>query len=93
MFAFARFFDLGGNSAKLGLLLPYTGLNASGFVKGEYRERQVSGFADPGFVLSVNLGGAPALRLDEFRHYRKKSLSALRKRSPHPPGNTIPADY
>ena len=39
--------------------------------QGEPVERNVSGFADPRFRLSVNLYGAPALTLKEFKDYEQ----------------------
>ena len=50
---------------------------ASGFLSGSasYRgdavEREVDGFADPLFRLSVNFYGAPALTLPEFKSYEQ----------------------
>ena len=38
---------------------------------GQPREREVDGFGDPRFRLSVNLYGAPALNLQEFASYRQ----------------------
>ena len=56
------------------MALPYAGLDANGFIENAYRERIVSGFADPAFVLSVNFSGAPALTLDDFRHYKQHTI-------------------
>ena len=43
-------------------------------VDGEPRERDVSGFHDPRFRLSVNFYGAPALSLEEFANYKQDLL-------------------
>jgi len=83
---FAHSFALAAKSAKYGLVLPYAGLDASGFVEGEYRERQVSGLADPSFVISLNLSGAPALRLEEFSRYRQTTITGATLRITAPWG-------
>lgn len=67
-------FDFQGKSAKFGIAMPYAGLDANGFLDGAYRERIVSGFADPTFILSVNFSGAPALTLKEFQSYKQNTI-------------------
>ncbi len=69
--AYARVLDLWGKSAKFDAILPYTWLSGSAERAGEPVERNVSGFADPRFRLSVNLYGAPALTLKEFKNYEQ----------------------
>ena len=51
--------------------MPYTWLSGSAELDGEPVERNVNGFADPRFRLSVNLYGAPALTLKEFKNYEQ----------------------
>ncbi|HSC64795.1 MAG TPA: transporter, partial [Caldimonas sp.] len=58
-------------SAKLDVIAPYSHLAGSGVVAGELRERDVKGFGDPRFRLSVNFYGAPALSLSEFPAYKQ----------------------
>ena len=72
--AYAHSFDFQGKSARFGIVMPYAGLDANGFLDGAYRERNVSGFADPTFVFSVNFSGAPALTLDEFQTYTQDTI-------------------
>ncbi len=72
--AYAHSFDFQGKSAKFGIVMPYAGLDANGFLDGAYRERNVRGFADPTFVFSVNFSGAPALTLDEFQTYKQDTI-------------------
>jgi hypothetical protein len=67
--AYVRVLDLMGKSAKFDLVVPYTWLNGSAVYAGAPVEREVSGFGDPRFRLSVNLVGAPALTLKEFASY------------------------
>lgn len=71
---FAHVFELLGQSAKYGLALPYADLDANGLLEGEYRERIVSGFADPTFMLSFNFSGAPALHLKQFGQYKQDTI-------------------
>ena len=74
VFAFAHSLAVADKSAKIGVLLPYVDLYANGFLEGEYRERKVSGFADPTFAFTINLSGAPALTLKDFRQYRQNTI-------------------
>jgi hypothetical protein len=71
VFAYARVLDLWGTSGKLDVILPCFELSGSGTFDGQLAERQVSGFGDPRFRLSVNLYGAPALSMQEFGGYHK----------------------
>jgi hypothetical protein len=68
-FVYARVLDLWGMSGKLDAIIPYTWLSGSADYKGEPLERTVDGVADPKIRLSVNLYGAPALTLEEFKDY------------------------
>jgi len=69
--AYARVLDLAGMSAKFDAILPYSWLSGHAELRGEPVERIVDGLADPRFRLSVNLHGAPALSLREFREYQQ----------------------
>ena len=71
VFAYARVLDLWGKSAKFDAVVPYTWLSGSAESEGELIQRNVSGFADPRFRLSVNLYGAPALTMKEFKDYEQ----------------------
>ena len=68
--AYARSLNVGGLSGKFDVILPYSRLSGSAEVAGQPLEREVSGFVDPRFRLSVNFHGAPALSLKEFSRYR-----------------------
>lgn len=65
---------LQGKSAKLGFLLPYATLEATGYVNGNFRRRDTSGPADPTLFFSWNLLGAPALSLKEFGNFRQDTI-------------------
>lgn len=69
--AYARVLDLWGKSGKIDLILPYSWLSGSVTYAGEMLERRVDGFADPRLRLSINLYGAPALDLKEFKDYKQ----------------------
>lgn len=69
--AYARVFEVWGQSGKFDAIVPYTGLSGTAEVAGQPFERNVTGFADPRFRLSVNLYGAPALTLREFRNFEQ----------------------
>jgi Putative MetA-pathway of phenol degradation len=71
IFAYARVLDLWGKSAKLDAIVPYTWLSGSAELGGQPVERNISGFADSRFRLSVNLYGAPALTLKDFKNYKQ----------------------
>ncbi|HSB96107.1 MAG TPA: transporter, partial [Spongiibacteraceae bacterium] len=67
----AHVFALGGQSAKIDLIAPYTDLSGSAKFNGAPLERNVTGFADPKIRLSVNFIGAPVLDLKQFANYRQ----------------------
>jgi hypothetical protein len=69
--AYARVLDLWGKSAKFDVIVPYMSLSGTALFAGTPVERDVDGPLDPRFRLSVNLYGAPALGLQDFRHYQQ----------------------
>ena len=69
--AYATALDFWGKSGKFDVIVPYTWLSGSANYAGQPLQRVVSGFGDPAFRLSVNLYGAPALTLKEFRDYQQ----------------------
>ena len=69
--AYARALDLWGKSGKFDAVAPYTWLSGSADYAGQTVRRDVNGFVDPRFRLSVNLYGAPALTRQEFAAYRQ----------------------
>jgi hypothetical protein len=68
---YVRVLDLWGKSGRFAFVVPYSWLSGSGQYLGATTDRNVDGFADPRFRLSVNLVGAPALDLKDFRSYRQ----------------------
>jgi len=77
LFAYVRTMDIAGKSAKAGILLPYAGLSADGYLSGEYKQREDAGIADPAFYFTVNLSGAPALSFKEFKGYQQDTIVGL----------------
>ena len=69
--AYARALDVLGKSGKFDVIVPYSWLSGSADYAGQPLRRDVDGFNDSRFRLSVNLYGAPALRGDAFRAYRQ----------------------
>src|SRR5688572_18091427 len=74
VFGYGRVLDLWGTSAKVDVVVPYTFLSGSADYFEERIEREVEGMGDTRLRLSVNLAGAPALRLPEYRSYRQKVI-------------------
>ena len=69
--AYVRSFDFFGQSAKFDVVAPYSEFAANAVVNGQFQQRQMSGFGDPRFRVSVNLFGAPALTTKEFANYKQ----------------------
>src|SRR5258705_4262589 len=69
--AYARSLDVWGLSGKVLAVLPFAEASGSATVKGQGRDRDVFGLADPLLRISVNFFGAPALSLDEYATYRQ----------------------
>jgi hypothetical protein len=69
--AYARVLDLWGKSGKFDAVVPYTWLTGTAEFRGQEIERDVDGFANAAFRLSVNLYGAPALTLKEFKDWEQ----------------------
>ena len=75
-FGYIRSVDFWGQSGTLGLILPYASAYGHGDVEGQTQSVVRSGVGDVALRLSVNLYGAPALSLREFRDYKQDSLLA-----------------
>ncbi|UCB54812.1 MAG: transporter [Thiotrichales bacterium] len=74
---YVRALGIADKSAKVGILLPIANLDANGFVDGEFVTRDVSGLGDPSFYFTINLFGAPALSIEEFRQYQQDTIIGL----------------
>lgn len=71
LLGYSRVLDFWGQSGTLALVVPYAWLTANGTVEGQQDSVNRSGFGDLGMRLAVNLYGAPALTLPEFRNYHQ----------------------
>lgn len=71
LFAYARSLDVFGKSAKFDVVQPYAWASGSATARGQFREREVSGFADTRSRFSVNLYGSPALSMKDFVNYQQ----------------------
>lgn len=65
--AVSHTFRLAGRTATAQVAAPIAWGTTDGFLAGEYRRRDMSGFADLRARVSVNLAGAPAMNREEFR--------------------------
>jgi hypothetical protein len=72
--AYSRVIDVFGKSGRVDLFVPYSRLTGSGTMGEHEQQRKMAGFADPAARFSVNLYGAPALTLEEFKNYRQDTI-------------------
>ena len=63
--------DVGGQSGKLTLVLPYAQITGQSSAGGQTVNASSEGLSDPLIKASVNLYGAPALTLDQFKNYQQ----------------------
>jgi hypothetical protein len=82
----AHVLEIGGQSAKIDLIAPYTRLSGDAKLDGAPIDRNVDGFADPKVRLSVNLYGAPALTLRDFANYRQDLIVGVSLQASLPVG-------
>ncbi|MEY3419096.1 MAG: hypothetical protein RJA46_867 [Pseudomonadota bacterium] len=64
-------FDAFGQSGKLTLVLPYGQLSGSSSIGGRTVNASTEGLSDPLIKAAINLYGAPALTLDQFKSYQQ----------------------
>jgi hypothetical protein len=74
LLAYVRTLGIAGKSGKVGVLLPYASMSADGYVDGIYRTGEQEGLVDPALYFSINLYGAPALSLKEFKNYQQDTI-------------------
>ena len=63
--------NVAGQSGRLSLVLPYSELSGTGSVNGQIINASAEGLSDPMIKASVNLYGAPALSVSEFKNYQQ----------------------
>ncbi len=74
IFAYARSLDFWGKSGKVDIIIPTAWLSGQAEVKGQEKDRQISGFTDSMVRLYVNLYGAPAMSMKEFANYKQDTI-------------------
>jgi hypothetical protein len=72
--AYAHTVKMGKKLGKFDMIVPYAWLSGTAEFNGELVSRVVSGLGDPSVRVSVNLLGAPALSLAEFKDYRQNFI-------------------
>lgn len=77
LLGYVRTLAIADKSAKVGVLLPFAGLDANGYVEDVFRTREDQGLADPAFYFTINLYGAPALSFEEFKDYQQDTIIGL----------------
>ncbi|HYI93854.1 MAG TPA: transporter [Bryobacteraceae bacterium] len=73
-FAFGQTLGVAGRTAQVLAVLPYVIADLDGRVSGTQQAIYRSGLADATFRYAMNLYGAPAMHLSEFRAYRQKTI-------------------
>jgi outer membrane putative beta-barrel porin/alpha-amylase len=68
---YAHSFAAWGHSAKVDAIGTYSKLSGRADFAGQPRTRNITGWGDPRLRFSINLHGAPALGLPDFRSYRQ----------------------
>ena len=77
IFGYARAFGLWGMSGKFDLADAEVWISGQAKLAGQPRSRDVSGLADPQFRASINLYGAPPMRLSEFTNYHQNVIIGM----------------
>ena len=75
--AYLHTFDLGGRTANVQFILPYSWGTTEGVVEGAFRSRYISGATDARARLSVNLLGAPTMDAAGFQALRASPRSLV----------------
>ncbi|MCF8166578.1 MAG: transporter, partial [Rhodoferax sp.] len=70
-------FDAGGQSGKLTLVLPYAQFSGSKIIGGLTVNSSTEGLSDPLIKAAINLYGAPALTLDQFKDYQQDLIAGV----------------
>ncbi len=71
LLAYNRTFDAFGQSGKINVILPYSQLHGKTTVGNQVITGSAQGLTDPIIRVAANLYGAPALTVDEFKHYQQ----------------------
>jgi hypothetical protein len=71
---YGRSLDFFGRSANVAVTLPYLWGNLQGDINGSTQQVRRSGLMNPAMRFAVNLYGAPAMDLEQFAGYRRKTI-------------------
>ena len=71
---YARALDFWGQSGKVDVIVPYACVDGEGVFMGAARQRDVCGFGDPSFRVSINFYGAPSLSLKEYPKFQQNVI-------------------
>ena len=84
LLAYARVFEVAGNSARIEAIVPYVWLDGTAQFQGQTIERKTDGFAPFAVRVAVNLFGAPALSLQDFLRWEQDLIvgASLRVTAP-----------
>ena len=88
--AYARSINVFGKSGKIDVVLPFAAGDWSGLLNQQFEQTARTGFGDPGIRFSVNLVGAPALSMEEYKDYRQKTIVGLNMQVILPVGQYFP---
>ena len=88
--AYARSINVFGKSAKIDAILPFATGDWSGLLNQEQRYTSRTGFGDPRIRFSINLIGAPALNIEEYKAYRQKAILGFNIQAYLPLGQYFP---
>lgn len=77
LLGYARTLNIWDMSGKFSMIVPYVGLSGTADFLGQPIPREIRGLADPRFGVTVNLFGAPALDLKEFKNYQQDLIMGV----------------
>jgi hypothetical protein len=85
--------DFFGRSANVAVTLPYLWGNLQGDINGSPQQIRRSGLMNPAVRLAVNLYGAPAMDLEGFARYQRKTIVGASLAVTAPLGQYDPARF
>jgi hypothetical protein len=71
---YARTMSVGGQSANIGVIVPYVVGHIEGMLAGDFAFADRTGLGDLGLRFAVNLYGAPAMSPKEFQSFRPRTM-------------------
>jgi hypothetical protein len=90
---YGRAMNFFGRSANVAVTLPYQFGNLQGDINGSPQQLRRSGLVNPAMRFAVNLYGAPAMDLEEFAAYRRKTIVGASLVVTAPLGQYDPAQF